>query len=163
MYRTQENLLVADWGAVKVADFGLAMQLGATAPGQPAGTPPTWRGGPRFPALWLWMRWPMWEAATSQHPFTPPHSNAMLVLHAMQAPRFLHLPCKLGSFLYCFQPQPTRPSATEALDFLHRLPYPPSTASRRGRRARRVLAFLGLIINNQELCTRRESAVFVLW
>ena len=149
---------------MKLADFGLAIQLGATPPRQPVGTPPYM--APEVHAsqpygfgcdVWA-IGVTLWEAATNQHPFTPhslndfslqrhspPHLVRLLALQAMQAPRFLHLPCKLRSFLsHFFQPQPTRPSATETLGFLHRLPCPnPNKAGRRGR-ARRVLAFLCL-------------------
>lgn len=158
------------------------MQLGATAPRQPAGTPPYM--APEVHAsqpygfgcdVWA-IGVTLWEAATKQHPFTPPSLNnfslqrhsppylvRLLAQQAMQAPRFLHLPRNLRSFLsYFFQPQTTRPSATEALGFVHRLPCPPSTASGRGRRTRRVLAFLGLNIINQEFRARRESTVLLV-
>ena len=166
-----EPRLAAAW-AVRALQCSL---VHATAPRQPAGTPPLHGpGGPRIPALWLWMRclghrgnavgsaFP--EQLLTPTPLSTLYLVRLLAQQAMQAPRFLHLPRNLRSFLsHFFQPQTTRPSATGAFGFVHRLPCPPSTASRRGRRTRRVLAFLGLNIINQEFRARRESTVLLVW
>lgn len=154
------------------------MQLGATAPRQPAGTPPyiapeVHASQPYGFGCDVWaIGVTLWEAATKQHPFTPPSLNnfslqrhsppylvRLLAQQAMQAPRFLHLPTV---FPLPFLPAPNHSPLGRRSPRL-RPPTPlPSQHCEPARTTYPSCLGLGLNIINQEFRARRESTVLLV-